>query len=100
MGKIVQFTGIADTNIAGTIARLAQEKQGQSLIVVPGENRASRLANDLSFFASVPVYIWPDTEPAALRYEAKSPAESAARLRILEKLSLGEHLVISLFWAL
>ena len=94
MGRIINLSGISDTRIALTAARLADGKQGQSLIVTPSENRAKRLAQDLSFFASVPVYVWPDMEPGALRYEAKSPTELAARLRILEKLSAGDPCVV------
>ncbi|HHX93279.1 MAG TPA: transcription-repair coupling factor [Clostridiales bacterium] len=94
MGKIVQLTGISDISIVRPAARLAEQRRGQSLIVTPSESRAKRLAQDLSFFASVPVYIWPDVEPAAMRYEAKSPAESSARLRILEKLAQGESCIV------
>lgn len=94
MGKIINLSGISDTRIALAAARLARENQGQSLIVTPSESRAKRLAQDLSFFASVPVLVWPDMEPGALRYEAKSPAELAARLQVLEMVCSGAPCVV------
>ncbi len=94
MGKSINLVGISDTRTAPAASRLADGIRGQSLIVTPSENRAKRLAQDLSFFVSVPVYVWPDVEPGALRYEAKSTAELGSRLQILERLCTGDPCVI------
>lgn len=93
-GKNINLSGVSDTRIALAASRLIDRTQGQSLIIAPTESRAKRLAQDLSFFTPVPVLVWPEMEPGTLRYEAKSPAELAARLQVLEKLSSGEPCVL------
>jgi transcription-repair coupling factor (superfamily II helicase) len=94
MGKIINLSGVSDIRIAPLAARYTEETKGQSLIVTTSENRAKRLAQDLSFFTSVPVLVWPDIEPGILRYEAKSTAELTARLAVLEKIETGAACIV------
>lgn len=96
MGKIVNLSGISDTRIVPYAAGCIEKNNGngQSLIVTTSTSRARRIAQDLSFFASVPVLVWPDTEPGIFRYEAKSTSELAERLSILDMLAEGQPCVI------
>lgn len=94
MGKIVNLSGISDIRIAPYAAKCIDENKGQSLIVTTSANRAKRIAQDLSFFAPVPVLTWPDTEPGIFRYEAKSTAELSARLSVLHMLASGQPCVV------
>lgn len=94
MKDIVQYIGISDTRIVSTVVRLAEQHGGQILVITPGERRAKRLVNDLSFFVHMPVLLWPEAESGTLRYEAKSPEERALRLRVLEMLASEEPCIV------
>lgn len=94
MGKIVNLSGISDIRIAPYAAGCIDQNKGQNLIVTTSANRAKRIAQDLSFFASVPVLTWPDTEPGIFRYEAKSTSELSARLAVLDMLASGQPCLI------
>ena len=91
---IINYTGISDTRIAYPASKLIEEKPGQAIIICSSQTRARRIADDLSFFSDVPVLVCPDVELAAMRYDAKSPAELNARLKVLNKLQSGEPCVV------
>ena len=94
MGQIVNLSGISDTRIAPYAAKCIEENMGQSLIVTTSASRAKRIAQDLSFFTSVPVLVWPDVEPGIFRYEAKSTSELVERLSVLDALTQGSPCVL------
>ncbi|NCB41893.1 MAG: transcription-repair coupling factor [Clostridia bacterium] len=94
MGKIFNLSGISDTRIVPYAAAMIEKNKGQSLIVTTSANRAKRIAQDLSFFASVPILVWPDIEPGIFRYEAKSTSELSARLSVLNMLADGKPCVV------
>ena len=94
MGRIVNLSGISDTRITPYAAGCMENSKGQSLIVTTSAGRAKRIAQDLSFFASVPVLVWPDIDPGIFRYEAKSTAELAERLSILDMLAEGKPCIV------
>ncbi len=91
---IINYTGISDTRIAYPAAMLQEQKAGQALIICASSSRARRIADDLSFFSRVPVLVYPEIETAALRYDAKSTAELAGRLAVLNKLQSGEPCIV------
>ncbi|MBR0130634.1 MAG: transcription-repair coupling factor [Firmicutes bacterium] len=91
---IINYTGISDTRIAYPASELIKEKPGQAIIICSSQSRARRIADDLSFFSDVPVLVYPELELAAMRYDAKSPAELTARLKVLNKLQSGEPCIV------
>jgi transcription-repair coupling factor (superfamily II helicase) len=75
-------------------AELLEQAGTHTLIITPSFERASKLAESLSFFTEKRVLLLPDAEPFLLSYEAKSRGELDDRLRALAALRRDEPVVI------
>ncbi len=76
------------------IARFASQIPGQELIIAASPARADRIATDLSFFASKPVYVLPDALEEDFKYDAKSKNNTFDRLKVLNAMLEGEDLIV------
>ena len=90
---IVSITGVSDSQSAPAAASIA-EKKGQSLIITATGTRAEKLAKDLSFFSSLPVYILPQEDSSLIRFEARSREGMLEKLRIKKCLARGEKCIV------
>ena len=90
----INYTGITDSRTAYIASKLLEKRPGQGLIICAGPARARRIAGDLSFFSRAKVSVLPDQDAAGLRYDAKSTADLAERLRALDSLCTDENAVI------
>lgn len=76
------------------IARFASQIPGQELIIAASPARASRIATDLSFFASKPVLVLPDALVEDFKYDAKSKNNTFDRLKVLNAMLEGNDLIV------
>lgn len=90
---IVSLTGISESRVAPVAAHIAEEK-GQSLILTATRLRAERLAKDLSFFVNIPVYVLPQEDTLAFRYEARDRNGLLERMKIEKELLGGGDLIV------
>lgn len=105
---MINITGAAEGRVAPIIAKILNEKKGQSLIVVSTFNRAKRLAADLSFFSAEydgeisdnedgkrkQILVLPPEEETMIQYEAKSNDYLLERLKVLKTVVKGEDCVV------
>ena len=91
---MINVSGISESRVAPVAAYLSQ-KESQSIIVVPTEVRAKRLAEDLSFFVKEKeIYVLPAEEHVFLRYEAKDHDQMLERLKVLKALRAGQPSIV------
>lgn len=91
---MINITGAAEGRVAPVIAHILKGKKGQSLIVVPTENKAKRLASDLSFFDSRNIYVLPPEEEGLIQYEARSNDDLLLRMKVLKAVCRGENCIV------
>ncbi len=90
---MINVSGISESRVAPVAAYLS--KQGQSLIIVPTETRAKRMASDLSFFSrDREIYVLPDEEHVFLKYEARNHDQTMERLKALKALRTGAPVIV------
>ena len=78
---MINISGVSESRVA-RLAACCAEKERQSLILVPTEVRARRLAGDLSFFApEKKIFVMPEEEQVFLRYEAKNHDQLIERMK-------------------
>jgi transcription-repair coupling factor (superfamily II helicase) len=92
--RIINLSGVSEGKIAPFAADIINERKSQCVIIVSSENRAKRLAVDLSFFVRKKIYVSPQDENVFLRYDAKNRDMLFTRLAILKALSGGEDCVV------
>ena len=90
---IINISGISESRCAPIISKIVKE-EGQSLIIVATENRAKRLASDLSFFSEKEVLVLPAEDQVFLRYEAKNHDQLIERLKILKALRTNKECIV------
>ena len=90
----IDLTGLTDDQLAPVCARLLEETPGQALIICPSLTRAKRVASDLAFFTDQRVFVLPELDSAALRYEAKSRGELDSELAALSALCSDDRSVV------
>ena len=91
---MINVSGISESRVAPVAAYLSRE-EGQSIIIVPTETRAKRLAEDLSFFIQDrEIYVLPAEEHVFLKYEARNHDLMMERLKALKALRTGEPVVV------
>ena len=90
----INLTGITDNQLAPVCARLLKKTPGQALILCPTLTRAKRVASDLAFFTDRSVFVLPELDVAALRYEAKSRTELDSELAALRALCEDDGAII------
>ena len=91
---VTNYTGITDNQLAPVAAGLLKQRPGQALIICPSLARAKRIASDLTYFTDQRVFVLPEIDAAALRYEAKSKTDLAEELAALCALAGGEPAVV------
>lgn len=93
---VTNISGISESRVAPVAAKISRTKD-QNIIIVASDQRATRLASDLSFFA-------PDTEIIVLnsqdsfftKYEARSNDQMMKRLKALKALRTHEKVTVIL----
>ncbi|MBR4861786.1 MAG: hypothetical protein IKU09_06250, partial [Firmicutes bacterium] len=91
---MINISGISESRVAPVAAYLSRE-EGQSIIIVPSENRAKRLAEDLSFFIrDREIYVLPSEEHVFLKYEARNHDMMMDRLKALKALRTGQPAIV------
>ena len=91
---MINISGVSESRVA-RLAACCAEKERQSLILVPTEVRARRLAGDLSFFApEKKIFVMPEEEQVFLRYEAKNHDQLIERMKALKALRSGEPAIV------
>ena len=91
---MINVSGISESRVAPVAAYLSRE-EGQSIIIVPSETRAKRLAEDLSFFIrDREIYVLPAEEHVFLKYEARNHDMMMERLKALKALRTGQPVVV------
>ncbi len=91
---MINISGVSESRVA-RMAACCAEKERQSLILVPTEVRARRLAGDLSFFApEKKIFVMPEEEQVFLRYEAKNHDQLIERMKALKALRSGEPAIV------
>ena len=91
---MINISGVSESRVA-RMAAFCAEKERQSLILVPTEVRARRLAGDLSFFApEKKIFVMPEEEQVFLRYEAKNHDQLIERMKALKALRSGEPAIV------
>ena len=91
---MINISGISESRVAPVAAYLSGE-EGQSIIIVPSENRAKRLAEDLSFFVrDREIYVLPSEEHVFLKYEARNHDMMMDRLKALKALRTGQPVIV------
>ena len=96
---MINIAGAADGRVALLASEIISEHKGQSLIVVPTEAKAKRLAQDLSFFAAQSsqegnIYVLPADDDSLVQYEAKSNDSLLRRMQVLRAVTSGEPCVV------
>jgi len=88
------ISGISENRIARYVSNL----DGQELIIAASPARADRIATDLSFFSSKPVYVLPDALPEMLsksfKYDARSKTYSFGKMKILSEILKGGDIIV------
>ena len=92
--KRTVLTGITDNQLAPVCARLLNKTPGQALILCPSLTRAKRVASDLAFFTDRSIFVLPELDVAALRYEAKSRTELDSELAALRALCEDDEAIV------
>ncbi len=91
---MINISGISESRTAPVIAELAKEKN-QSIIIVPTDVRARRLALDLSFFVrDKEIITLSGEEQFLLRFAAKDHETLIQRLKALKALRTGEPVIV------
>ena len=91
---MINISGISESRTAPVIADLAKEKN-QSIIIVPTDVRARRLALDLSFFVrDKEIITLSGEEQFLLRFAAKDHELLIQRLKALKALRTGEPVIV------
>ena len=90
---ITNISGVSESRSAYVISQIAKE-EGQSLIITATENRAHRLASDLSFFTSREIFVLPAEDQIFLRYAAKNHDQLIERLKILKALRTDAECIV------
>ena len=92
---IIGISGVSESRSALVISKIIEEGQGQNLIIVATENRAKKLADDLSFFtAKGDIYVMPEEDQLFLNYEAKNHDLMIQRLNALKALRNDKRCVV------
>lgn len=90
---MINISGISESRVAPVAAYLSGK--GQSLMIVPTETRAKRMASDLSFFAEDrEIYVLAAEEHVFLKYEARNHDQSMERLKVLKALRTGKPVTV------
>ena len=91
---MINYTGVSESRVAPVAAKLAKESN-QTLIIVSSDTRASRLAQDLSFFLPErEILTLYGEETTFARYDAKNRDVTVKRLKTLQALRKGVPLVV------
>ncbi len=91
---MISISGISESRVAPVAAHILKERN-QSIIIVPTETRAKRLAEDLSFFVKDrEIFVLPEEEHIFLKYEAKNQDRLIDRLKALKALRTGKEAIL------
>ena len=90
----ISVSGISESRASALVGLAAEERGGQTLVIVSGFGRAKRLAEDLAFFIDRKVYVLPEEERSLFRYDAKSHGELERRLEALTALADGQECIV------
>lgn len=91
---MINISGVSDARIAPIAAHIAKE-ESQSVIIVPTQIRAQRLAGDLSFFVrDKEILVMPEEEQVFLKYEAKNHDRLIERMKALKVLRTGKPAIV------
>ena len=77
---VIGISGVSESRSALIISQITKNGKGQSLIITATENRARRLADDLSFFTGKNIIVMPNEDHLFLSYETNSNDQLNARL--------------------
>lgn len=91
---VISIAGISESRSSAVAGVIAEERGGQTLIIVSGFGRAKRLAEDLAFFVDRKIYVIPEEERSLSHYDAKSHDGLEQRLRALAALSGGQDCIV------
>lgn len=93
---MINITGVSDSSVAPIAARIIGENF-QSLIIVPTEVRANRLATDLEYFTGQygqKIITIPSWDNFLFNYDAKNHDELNKRITALKALEEGEPVIV------
>ena len=77
---VIGISGVSESRSALIISQITENGKGQSLIITATENRARRLADDLSFFTGKNIIVMPNEDHLFLSYETKNNDQLNDRL--------------------
>ena len=69
---VISITGVSESRTSYIVGKILEENPGQQLIIAPTYIRASRLAQDISFFADKKVRLLQSDDETFIGYEAKN----------------------------
>ncbi len=91
---MINISGISESRTALVAAHLSKKKD-QSIVIVPTDVRAKRLALDLSFFVKdKEIIVLPSEEQFLLKYAARNHDELLQRLKALKALRTGQPVIV------
>lgn len=90
----INISGISEGRAMPVAAIISKERGSQTLIITSSYFKAKRLAQDLSFFAPVNIYVIPEEEQLFVAYEAKSHGGLLERLAAQKALLSGENCIV------
>ncbi|MDD2217320.1 MAG: transcription-repair coupling factor [Eubacteriales bacterium] len=90
----ISISGISESRVAPVAAEISKRQDGHSLIIVPSQVRAKRLAIDLSFFSGKEVYVLPEEGELFARYEAKSREALFKKMKVIKALMSDEKCTV------
>ena len=93
---VTNISGISESRVAPVAAEISYKKD-QNIIIVASDQRAKRLASDLSFFApDKDIIVLSSQDGFFTRYEARSNTEMMNHLKALKALRTNEPVIIIL----
>lgn len=94
---VTNITGVSDSRSSAVYGKIITDKvknESQCLVVASNMKRAEQLAADLSFFTDRNVYLMESEDETLTFYDAKNREPMYQRLKVLERISSGESLVV------
>ncbi|WP_051600577.1 transcription-repair coupling factor [Eubacterium sp. AB3007] len=91
---VTGISGVSESRSAFQIAEIIEQQKGKSLIIVPNEPRARRLADDLSFFTGRTIHVIPEDDQVFLRYEARNRDQMLRRISAMKALASEEDCIV------
>lgn len=91
---VISITGVSESRTSYIVGKILEENPGQQLIIAPTYIRASRLAQDISFFADKKVRLLQSDDETFIGYEAKNKDTLMERLKIMQEVVSGENIVV------